>query len=157
MPNSVLPKVNCKDAVFLHDIFEKKLLDACPTVNITNGATDYLDLVQEDDFIDYLFVANTHDYMLCFTNLGRIYWLKVYEVPQGTRGSRGKPIVGLLPLQEGEKISAILPVKEFSEDQFVAQITENGTINKQPLSAYAAVRRNGLNSMKLDENDKRYH
>ncbi len=73
---------------------------------------------KEDDFIDNLFIANTHDYILCFSNRGRVYWLKVYEVPQGSRISRGKPIVNLLPLEEGEKINAVLPVKEFGEDKY---------------------------------------
>ena len=72
--------------------------------------------MKDDDFIDRLFVANTHDTILCFSNRGRAYWLKVYEVPEGTRGSRGKPIVNLFPLFEGEKITAVLPVKEFDED-----------------------------------------
>jgi DNA gyrase subunit A len=72
--------------------------------------------MKEDDFVDRLFVANTHDYILCFSNRGRVYWLKVYEVPEGSRNSRGKPIVNLFPLEEGEKITAVLPVKEFDEN-----------------------------------------
>ena len=71
---------------------------------------------KEDDFIDRLFIANTHDFILCFSNRGRVYWLKVYNVPQGSRAARGKPIVNLVPLVENEKITAILPVKEFSDD-----------------------------------------
>ena len=71
---------------------------------------------KEDDFIDQLFIANTHDFILCFSNRGRVYWLKVYNVPQGTRAARGKPIVNLVPLAENEKITAILPVKEFTDD-----------------------------------------
>ncbi len=71
---------------------------------------------KEDDFIDRLFIANTHDYILCFSNRGRVYWLKVYDVPQGSRGARGKPIVNLVPLTDNEKITAILPVKEFDRD-----------------------------------------
>ena len=74
---------------------------------------------KEDDFIDHLFIANTHDFILCFSNRGRVYWLKVYNVPQGSRISRGKPIVNLVPLLEHEKITAILPVKEFVDDRFV--------------------------------------
>jgi len=74
---------------------------------------------KEDDFVDNLFIANTHDYILCFSSKGQVYWIKVYDVPQGGRTSRGKPIVNLLPLEEGEKINAILPVKEFSDDQFI--------------------------------------
>src|SRR5664279_2309995 len=80
---------------------------------------------KEDDFIDKMFVANTHDYILCFSNRGRVYWLKVYEVPQGSRISRGKPIVNLLPLEEGEKINAVLPVSEFIDDKYVFFATTN--------------------------------
>jgi DNA gyrase subunit A len=76
--------------------------------------------IKDDDFVDRLFVANTHDYILCFSNRGRVYWLKVYEAPEGTRNSRGKPIVNLFPLEEKEKITAILPVKEFDEEHFVS-------------------------------------
>ena len=81
---------------------------------------------KEDDFIDHLFIANTHDFILCFSNRGRVYWLKVYNVPQGGRASRGKPIVNLVPLLEHEKITAILPVKEFVEDRFVFMATAHG-------------------------------
>jgi DNA gyrase subunit A len=79
--------------------------------------------MKDEDFIDQLFVANTHDTVLCFSNRGRCYWLKVYEVPEGTRNSRGKPIVNLFPLVEGEKITAVLPIKEFDEEHFVFMAT----------------------------------
>jgi DNA gyrase subunit A len=108
---------------------------------------------KEDDFIDNLFIANTHDYILCFSNRGRVYWLKVYEVPQGSRISRGKPIVNLLPLEENEKINAILPVKEFSEEQFVFFATADGTVKKTPLSDYANPRKAGIIAINLDEGD----
>jgi DNA gyrase subunit A len=108
---------------------------------------------KEDDFIDNLFIANTHDYILCFSNRGRCYWLKVYEVPQGTRISRGKPIVNLLPLETGEKINAILPVKEFSEDKFVFFATTEGTVKKTPLSDFANPRKAGIIAINLDEGD----
>ncbi|MDP3306835.1 DNA gyrase subunit A, partial [Methylotenera sp.] len=85
---------------------------------------------KEDDFIDKMFVANTHDYILCFSSRGRVYWLKVYEVPQGSRIGRGKPIVNLFPLEEGEKINAILSVKEFDEDHFIFMATALGTVKK---------------------------
>ena len=78
---------------------------------------------KEDDFVEKLFIANTHDYILCFSNRGRVYWLKVYEVPQGSRTSRGKPIVNLVPLMEHEKITAVLPVKEFDDEHFVFMAT----------------------------------
>ncbi|MBI5658449.1 MAG: DNA gyrase subunit A [Nitrosomonadales bacterium] len=108
---------------------------------------------KEDDFVDNLFIANTHDYILCFSSLGRVYWIKVYDVPQGGRTSRGKPIVNLLPLEEGEKINAILPVKEFSEDQFVFFATASGTVKKTALSDYANPRKAGIIAINLDEGD----
>jgi DNA gyrase subunit A len=108
---------------------------------------------KEDDFIDNLFIANTHDYVLCFSNRGRLYWLKVYNVPQGGRASRGKPIVNLLPLVEGEKITAVLPVKEFDENKFVFMATANGTVKKTPLSDFSRPRPSGIIAVDLDEGD----
>ena len=108
---------------------------------------------KEDDFVDNLFIANTHDYILCFSNRGRVYWLKVYDVPQGTRISRGKPIVNLLPLEAGEKINAILPVKQFTEDQFIFFATTDGTVKKTPLSDFANPRKAGIIAINLDEGD----
>jgi DNA gyrase subunit A len=108
---------------------------------------------KEDDFIDNLFIANTHDYILCFSNRGRVYWLKVYDVPQGTRISRGKPIVNLLPLEPNEKINAILPVKQFTEDQFIFFATSEGTVKKTPLSDFANPRKAGIIAISLDEGD----
>jgi DNA gyrase subunit A len=109
--------------------------------------------VKEDDFVDHLFVANTHDYMLCFSSRGRVYWLKVYEVPEGTRTSRGKPIVNLFPLEEGEKITAVLPVKEFDEQHFVFMSTAMGTVKKTPLTAFSNPRKAGIIAVGLDEGD----
>ena len=109
--------------------------------------------MKTDDFIDHLFVANTHDFILCFTNRGRVYWLKVYEVPQGTRTSRGKPIVNLFPFEEGEKISAILPVKEFTDDRFIFMCTAQGTVKKTPLSDFSNPRRSGIIAVALDADD----
>ncbi|MEE9332263.1 MAG: DNA gyrase subunit A [Methylophilaceae bacterium] len=108
---------------------------------------------KEDDFIDKLFIANTHDYILCFSSLGQVYWLKVYEVPQGSRVGRGKPIVNLFPLAEGEKINAILPVKEFSEDQYIFMATARGTVKKTALTEFSKPRKSGIISIKLDEGD----
>jgi len=108
---------------------------------------------KEDDFVDNLFIANTHDYILCFSNRGRVYWLKVYDVPQGTRISRGKPIVNLLPLETGEKINAILPVKQFADDQFIFFATSEGTVKKTPLSDFANPRKAGIIAISLDEGD----
>ncbi|GLR13816.1 DNA gyrase subunit A [Chitinimonas prasina] len=109
---------------------------------------------KDDDFIDNLFVANTHDYVLCFSSLGRVYWLKVYEVPQGGRASRGRPIVNLLPLQDGEKINAILPVKAFTDDHYVFMATQCGTVKKTPLSAFSNPRKLGIIAVNLDEGDQ---
>ena len=109
--------------------------------------------VKEDDFVDHLFIANTHDFILCFSNRGRVYWLKVYEVPQGGRTSRGKPIVNLFPLEEGEKITAVLPVKEFDEAHFVFMATALGTVKKTPLSDFSNPRKAGIIAVGLDEGD----
>jgi DNA gyrase subunit A len=108
---------------------------------------------KEDDFIDKMFVANTHDYILCFSSRGRVYWLKVYEVPQGSRVSRGKPIVNLFPLEEGEKINAILPVKEFDENHFVFMATSMGTVKKTALTEFSNPRKSGIIAINLDDND----
>ncbi|MBK7461537.1 MAG: DNA gyrase subunit A [Betaproteobacteria bacterium] len=109
--------------------------------------------IKDEDFVDQLFVANTHDYILCFSNRGRCYWLKVYEAPQGSRVSRGKPIVNLFPLEEGERINAVLPVKEFSDDQYVFMATVMGTVKKTPLSDYSNPRKAGIIAVALDEGD----
>ena len=108
---------------------------------------------KEDDFVEKLFIANTHDYILCFSNRGRVYWIKVYEVPQGSRISRGKPIVNMLSLGEGEKINAILPVKSFDETRFVFMATTNGVVKKTPLSEYSRPRSSGIIAVNLDEGD----
>ncbi|MHB1676508.1 MAG: DNA gyrase subunit A [Sulfuriferula sp.] len=108
---------------------------------------------KEDDFIERLFIANSHDYILCFSNLGRVYWVKVYEVPQGSRISRGKPIVNLLSLSEGEKINAILPVKEFVDNRFVFMATAHGVVKKTPLSEFSNPRRSGIIAVGLDDGD----
>lgn len=108
---------------------------------------------KEDDFIENLFIANTHDYVLCFSNLGRVHWLKVYEIPQGSRASRGKPIVNLLQLQPNEKISTVLPVKEFREDRFVFFATAEGTVKKTALSDFGNPRKAGIIAIALDDGD----
>ncbi len=108
---------------------------------------------KEDDFIETLFMANTHDYVLCFSNKGRVYWVKVYEMPQGSRASRGKPIVNLLQLADGEKISAVLPVKEFSQDQYVFFATSDGTVKKTALAEFSNPRKAGIISIALDAGD----
>jgi len=105
--------------------------------------------VKDEDFIDNLFIANTHDTLLCFSSSGKMYWLKVYQVPQASRGSRGKPIVNLLPLDSGERISAVLPIREYDESSFVFMATSSGTVKKTPLSLFSRPRSNGIIAIDL--------
>ena len=109
--------------------------------------------VKEDDWIDQLFIANTHDTILCFSDRGRVYWLKVWEVPQGSRTSRGRPIVNMFPLIDEEKITVVLPVKHFGEDHFVFMATALGTVKKTPLSDFSNPRKAGIIAVDLDEGD----
>ncbi|HWK69849.1 DNA gyrase subunit A [Pollutimonas sp. M17] len=109
--------------------------------------------MKENDWIDQLFIANTHDYLLCFSDRGRVYWLKVWEVPQGSRNSRGRPIVNMFPLLDGEKITVVLAVKEFSEDHYVFMSTSRGTVKKTPLSDFSNPRKAGIIAVALDEGD----
>jgi DNA gyrase subunit A len=110
--------------------------------------------VKDEDFIDKLFVANTHDTLLCFSDHGKLYWMKVYQLPQASRGARGKPIVNLLPLEEGERISAMLSIKEFEEGKFVFMATSYGTVKKTSLALFSRPRANGIIALGLDEGDK---
>ncbi len=110
--------------------------------------------VKDEDFIDKLFIANTHDMLLCFSSRGKMYWLKVYRVPQASRGSRGKPIVNLLPLEDGERINAVLPIKEFDDDSFVFMATSAGTVKKTPLSQFSRPRASGIIAIDLRDGDK---
>ncbi len=109
---------------------------------------------KEEDFVDKLFVASTHDTILCFSNCGKVYWKKVYELPQASRTARGRPIVNLLPLEEGERINAVLAVREFSDDHDVFFATANGTVKKTPLSAYSRPRPSGIIAIDLREGDQ---
>jgi DNA gyrase subunit A len=109
---------------------------------------------KDDDFVDRMFIANTHDYILCFSNRGRVYWLKVYNVPQGQRNSRGKPIVNLVPLVDHEKVTAILPVKEFSEGHYVFMATAMGTVKKTPLADFSRPRPSGIIAVDLTDGDR---
>ncbi|MFZ9070730.1 MAG: DNA gyrase subunit A [Burkholderiaceae bacterium] len=108
---------------------------------------------KEDDWIDQLFIANTHDMILAFSNRGRVYWLKVWEVPQGSRASRGKPLVNVWPLEDNEKINVVLPVKAFDDDHFVFMATSMGTVKKTPLSAFSRPMKRGIIACSLDEGD----
>ena len=109
--------------------------------------------MKENDWVDQLFIANTHDYLLCFSDHGRVYWLKVWEVPQGSRNSRGRPIVNMFPLVDGEKITVVLAVKEFSDDHYVFMATSRGTVKKTPLSDFSNPRKAGIIAVGLDEGD----
>jgi DNA gyrase subunit A len=108
---------------------------------------------KEDDFIDSLFIANTHDYILCFSSRGRVYWIKVYSVPQGGPGSRGKPINNLVALEEGEKINAVLPIRTFDDGHYIFMATANGTVKKTPLSEFSRPRPSGIIAVGLDTGD----
>jgi DNA gyrase subunit A len=110
--------------------------------------------VKDEDFIDQLFVANSHDTVLCFSSRGKAYWLKVYQVPQAAPGARGRPIVNLLPLEEGERINAVLPVKAFEEYKFVFLATKHGTVKKTPLAAFARQRTSGIIAVELRDDDR---
>jgi DNA gyrase subunit A len=113
------------------------------------SATD----VREEDFIDKLFIASTHDTILCFSSRGKVYWLKVYELPQAGRAARGKPIVNLLPLEANERINAILPIREFSADHFVFMTTALGTVKKTPLVDFSRPRASGIIAIDLRDED----
>lgn len=110
--------------------------------------------IREDDFIHSIFMAHTHDYVLCFSTLGRLYWLKVYNLPEGSRTTRGKPIINLLPLQQNEKITSILPVKEFSEDKYIFMVTKQGVVKKVELSAFSRPSNRGIIAINLDDEDE---
>ncbi len=109
---------------------------------------------KDEDFVEKLFVANTHDTILCFSSLGKCYWLKVYELPQAGRNARGRPMVNLLPLEEGERINAILPIREYAEDKFVFMATALGTVKKTPLKDFSRPRSSGIIAVDLREGDQ---
>jgi len=110
--------------------------------------------MKDEDFIDRLLVASTHDMILCFSSRGKVYWLKVFELPNAGRGSRGKPIVNVLPLEKDEKISAILPIREFSEDRYVFMATANGTVKKTSLEQFSRPRANGIIALTIADDDE---
>lgn len=109
--------------------------------------------LKDEDFIEHLLVASTHDTILCFTNAGKVYWLKVYEIPQASRISKGRPMVNLLPLEGEERVTAILPIREFDADHYVFMATSNGTVKKTSLEAFSRPRASGLIALSLDEDD----
>ncbi|MDR2213670.1 MAG: DNA gyrase subunit A [Pseudomonadales bacterium] len=109
--------------------------------------------VKDEDFVEHLLVASSHDTLLCFTTLGKVYWLKVYQIPLASRAARGRPIVNLLPLDEGESISNLLPIRDYSENHYIFMATANGTVKKTALTAFANQRSVGLKAIELDEGD----
>ena len=109
---------------------------------------------KEEDFVEYLFIASMHSYILFFTTIGKVYWIKVHELPQASRAARGKPIVNLLQLEAGEKVSAFLSVKEFQEGRFIVFATKNGLIKKTELMAYANPRASGIRAIGLEDGDE---
>ncbi|HPF27725.1 MAG TPA: DNA gyrase C-terminal beta-propeller domain-containing protein, partial [Steroidobacteraceae bacterium] len=110
--------------------------------------------VKDEDFVETLFVAHTHDTILCFSNRGKVYWLRVFTLPQAGRNARGKPMVNLLPLEDGERINAILPIKQFDDEHFVFMATAFGTVKKTPLSAFSRPRTSGIIALSLEEGDR---
>ncbi|MCG6976254.1 MAG: DNA gyrase subunit A [Acidiferrobacterales bacterium] len=110
--------------------------------------------MKEEDFVDKLFIANTHDTILCFSSRGKVYWLKVYEIPQAGRGARGKPIVNLLPLEEGEQVNAILPIRAYEEGKFVFMTTSDGTVKKTALTEFSRPRTSGIIAIDLTEGNR---
>jgi len=110
--------------------------------------------IKDEDFVDKLFIANTHDTILCFSSLGKVYWKKVYELPQAGRMSRGKPIVNLLPLEPEERINAILPIRDYAKDEFIFFATASGTVKKTPLIEFSRPRANGIRAIELREGDR---
>lgn len=110
--------------------------------------------VRDEDYIEHLMVANTHDTILCFSNRGKVYWLRVFQIPPASRTARGRPVVNILPLEEDEKITAMLPVEEYREDQFIFMATQNGTVKKTPLMDFARQRSTGLIAIELEEGNR---
>lgn len=107
--------------------------------------------VKDEDFVEHLVIANSHDMLLCFSNLGKVYWLKVFQIPQGSRGAKGRPMVNILPLSQDERITAIRPIEKFDTDQFVFMATANGTVKKTPLEQFSRPRPSGLIALELEE------
>lgn len=110
--------------------------------------------VKDEDFVEHLLIANTHDTILCFTNRGKVYWLKVFQIPQGSRQSLGRPVINLLPLEKNEKINAILPVRVYADDHYIVMATAQGTVKKVALSQFSNPRSNGIIALELVENDQ---
>ena len=139
---------------FSHEGYAK-----CQTLDVYNtqrrgGRGKAATRMKDEDFIDKLFIANTHDTLLCFSSQGKVYWLKVYQMPMAGRGSRGKPIVNLLPLEQGERINAVMPVRDYDENQFVFMATSSGTVKKTALTNFSRPRVSGIRAIDLRGNDQ---
>ncbi|MGD2160088.1 MAG: DNA gyrase subunit A, partial [Gammaproteobacteria bacterium] len=139
---------------FSHEGYAK-----CQTLDVYNtqrrgGRGKAATRMKDEDFIDKLFIANTHDTLLCFSSLGKVYWLKVYQMPMAGRGSRGKPIVNLLPLEDDERINAVLPVREYDENHFVFMATSSGTVKKTALTSFSRPRVSGIKAIELRNSDR---
>jgi DNA gyrase subunit A len=139
---------------FSHEGYAK-----CQTLDVYNtqrrgGRGKAATRMKDEDFIDKLFIANTHDTLLCFSSLGKVYWLKVYQMPMAGRGSRGKPIVNLLPLEDDERINAVLPVRDYDENQFVFMATSSGTVKKTALTNFSRPRVSGIKAIELRNSDR---
>ena len=109
--------------------------------------------VRDEDFVEHLLVAHSHDTLLCFSNIGKVYWLRVFQIPQGSRGAKGRPLVNMLPLSQGERITSLLPIKEYDDDHFVFMATANGTVKKTELSQFSRPRPSGLIALELEEDN----
>ena len=139
---------------FSHEGYAK-----CQTLDVYNtqrrgGRGKAATRMKDEDFIDKLFIANTHDTLLCFSSQGKVYWLKVYQMPMAGRGSRGKPLVNLLPLEEGERINAVMPVREYDEDHYVFMATSSGTVKKTALTNFSRPRVSGIKAIELRDHDQ---
>ena len=139
---------------FSHEGYAK-----CQTLDVYNtqrrgGRGKAATRMKDEDFIDKLFIANTHDTLLCFSSQGKVYWLKVYQMPMAGRGSRGKPIVNLLPLEQGERINAVMPVRDYDENHYVFMATSSGTVKKTALTNFSRPRISGIKAIDLRGNDQ---
>ena len=139
---------------FSHEGYAK-----CQTLDVYNtqrrgGRGKAATRMKDEDFIDKLFIANTHDTLLCFSSQGKVYWLKVYQMPMAGRGSRGKPIINLLPLEKGERINAVMPVRDYDENQYVFMATSSGTVKKTALTNFSRPRVSGIKAIDLRDNDQ---
>ncbi len=139
---------------FSHEGYAKRQMPDVYNTQRRGGRGKAATRVKDEDFVDKLFIANTHDTLLCFSSSGKVYWLKVYQIPMASRGSRGKPIVNLLPLENGERINAMLPIRKYDENHFVFMATSSGTVKKTALTNFSRPRASGIKAIELRDNDR---